>query len=89
LTCIELAGNRPAGRRETSTQASLPLSGGKLESPLNFAATATDGSPAIPLDAHVRLASAELNGGVQILGERADLAVYPMLATEWRAANPA
>jgi deferrochelatase/peroxidase EfeB len=44
-----------------------PLSGGKLDSPLNFAATATDGSPAIPLDSHVRLASAELNAGAQIL----------------------
>ena len=44
-----------------------PLSGGKLDSPLNLAATSSDGSPAIPLDAHVRLASAELNGGAQIL----------------------
>jgi deferrochelatase/peroxidase EfeB len=48
-------------------QSGAPLSGGKLDSPLNFAATATDGSPAIPLDAHIRLASAELNGGAQIL----------------------
>jgi deferrochelatase/peroxidase EfeB len=48
-------------------QSGAPLSGGKLDSPLNLAATATDGSPAIPLDAHVRLASAELNGGAQIL----------------------
>lgn len=44
-----------------------PLSGGSLTSPLNLSATAADGSPAIPLDAHVRLASAELNGGAQIL----------------------
>jgi deferrochelatase/peroxidase EfeB len=44
-----------------------PLSGGSLTSPLDLAATGTDGSPAIPLDAHVRLASAELNGGAQIL----------------------
>jgi deferrochelatase/peroxidase EfeB len=44
-----------------------PLSGGSLTSPLNLTAAGTDGSPAIPLDAHVRLASAELNEGAQIL----------------------
>jgi deferrochelatase/peroxidase EfeB len=48
-------------------QSGAPLSGGGLTSPLNLTATATDGSPAIPLDSHVRLASAELNGGAQIL----------------------
>lgn len=48
-------------------QSGAPLSGGSLTSPLNLAATGSDGSPAIPLDAHVRLASAELNGGAQIL----------------------
>ncbi|HST49688.1 Dyp-type peroxidase [Jatrophihabitans sp.] len=48
-------------------QSGAPLSGGSLTSSLNLAATAADGSPAIPLDSHVRLASAELNGGAQIL----------------------
>jgi deferrochelatase/peroxidase EfeB len=48
-------------------QSGAPLSGGKLSSPLNLATTGSDGSPAIPLAAHVRLASAELNGGAQIL----------------------
>jgi deferrochelatase/peroxidase EfeB len=48
-------------------QSGAPLSGGGLTSPLNLAATGSDGSPAIPLDSHVRLASAELNGGAQIL----------------------
>lgn len=52
------------GRNKSS---GAPLSGGKLDSPLNLAATSGDGSPAIPLDSHVRLASAELNGGAQIL----------------------
>ncbi|HST46702.1 Dyp-type peroxidase [Jatrophihabitans sp.] len=48
-------------------QSGAPLSGGSLTSSLDLAAKSTDGSPAIPLDSHVRLASAELNGGAQIL----------------------
>ncbi len=52
------------GRNKNS---GAPLSGGTLGTPLNLAAPASDGSPAIPLDSHVRLASAELNGGAQIL----------------------
>jgi deferrochelatase/peroxidase EfeB len=48
-------------------QSGAPLSGGSLTSPLNLTAAAADGSPAIPLDSHVRLASAELNGGAQLL----------------------
>jgi deferrochelatase/peroxidase EfeB len=48
-------------------QSGAPLSGGNLTSPLDLAASAADGSPAIPLDSHVRLASAELNAGAQIL----------------------
>lgn len=48
-------------------QSGAPLSGGSLTSPLNLTAVTADGSPAIPLDSHVRLASAELNGGAQIL----------------------
>jgi deferrochelatase/peroxidase EfeB len=56
--------DRIIGRAKKS---GAPLSGGGLSSSLNLAATSTDGSPAIPLDAHVRLASAELNGGAQIL----------------------
>ena len=48
-------------------QTGAPLSGGKLDTPLNLSATGSDGSPAIPLDSHVRLASAEANGGAQIL----------------------
>ncbi|GAA1332116.1 iron uptake transporter deferrochelatase/peroxidase subunit [Pseudonocardia xinjiangensis] len=35
--------------------------------PIDFAATGTDGKPRIPVDAHIRLASAESLGGVKIL----------------------
>jgi deferrochelatase/peroxidase EfeB len=55
---------RIIGRNKES---GAPLSGGSLTSPLDLAANGADGSPAIPLDSHVRLASAELNGGAQIL----------------------
>lgn len=48
-------------------QTGAPLSGGNLTSPLDLSATAADGGPALPLDSHVRLASAEQNGGAQIL----------------------
>lgn len=44
-----------------------PLSGGTIDSPLDLAATGPDGSPALPLDSHARLASAELNAGAQLL----------------------
>ena len=45
-----------------------PLSGGAEFSPPDFTAKAGgDGQPAIPADAHIRLASPERNGGIQIL----------------------
>ena len=55
---------RIIGRHKAS---GVPLSGGGLTGPLDLTAQAADGSPAIPLDAHVRLASAEQNDGAQIL----------------------
>jgi deferrochelatase/peroxidase EfeB len=44
-----------------------PLSGGTEFSEPDFAAPGADGQPAIPVDAHVRLASFEHNGGTRIL----------------------
>ena len=44
-----------------------PLSGGSEFSPPDFAARGSDGEPAIPADAHIRLASPEHNGGTRIL----------------------
>jgi deferrochelatase/peroxidase EfeB len=44
-----------------------PLSGGSEFTTPNFAKAGADGRPAIPADAHVRLASPEHNGGIHIL----------------------
>jgi len=44
-----------------------PLSGGSEFSTPNFTVNGTDGEPAIPADAHIRLASPEHNGGTRIL----------------------
>jgi Dyp-type peroxidase family len=44
-----------------------PLSGGKEFTTPDFAATGSDGQPAIPAHAHIRLASFEHNGGTRIL----------------------
>jgi deferrochelatase/peroxidase EfeB len=55
---------RIIGRAKSS---GAPLSGGSIASPLNLAGTRADGGPAIPLDAHVRLAAAATNHGAQIL----------------------
>jgi deferrochelatase/peroxidase EfeB len=44
-----------------------PLSGGTEFTPPDFAATGGDGQPAIPVHAHIRLASFEHNGGTRIL----------------------
>jgi deferrochelatase/peroxidase EfeB len=44
-----------------------PLSGSKEFDDPDFAARGPDGQPAIPVDAHVRLAAHENNGGVRIL----------------------
>jgi deferrochelatase/peroxidase EfeB len=44
-----------------------PLSGGAEFSTPDFAKAGGDGQPAIPADAHIRLASPEHNGGVHIL----------------------
>jgi deferrochelatase/peroxidase EfeB len=44
-----------------------PLSGGKEFTTPVFAATGSDGQPAIPANAHIRLASFEHNGGTRIL----------------------
>jgi deferrochelatase/peroxidase EfeB len=44
-----------------------PLSGGSEFSPPDFTASGADGQPAIPADAHIRLASPEHNGGTRIL----------------------
>jgi deferrochelatase/peroxidase EfeB len=45
-----------------------PLSGGTEFTPLDFAAVSAAGrGPAIDLDAHVRLASPEENGGIRLL----------------------
>jgi deferrochelatase/peroxidase EfeB len=52
------------GRAKTS---GAPLSGGTEFSPPDFTATGSDGRPAIPAHAHIRLASFEHNGGTRIL----------------------
>jgi len=52
------------GRAKTS---GAPLSGGTEFSTPDFAASGADGQPAIPADAHIRLASPEHNGGTRIL----------------------
>jgi deferrochelatase/peroxidase EfeB len=44
-----------------------PLSGGSQFSTPNFTVSGGDGEPAIPADAHIRLASPEHNGGTRIL----------------------
>ena len=44
-----------------------PLSGGTEFSDPDFTVAGADGQPAIPVDAHVRLASPEHNGGTRIL----------------------
>ena len=44
-----------------------PLSGGREHTDPDFAARGADGSPAIAMDAHVRLAHPEQNGGVRML----------------------
>src|SRR6202012_2418170 len=44
-----------------------PLSGGAEFSTPDFAKARGDGQPAIPADAHIRLASPEHNGGTHIL----------------------
>ena len=44
-----------------------PLSGGSEFTTPNFAKAGGDGQPAIPADAHIRLASPEHNGGIHIL----------------------
>jgi deferrochelatase/peroxidase EfeB len=44
-----------------------PRSGGNEFSPLNFATIGPDGVPAIPIDSHVRLASATFNAGATML----------------------
>jgi len=44
-----------------------PLSGGSEFSEPDFTTAGTDGQPAIPVDAHIRLASFEHNGGTRIL----------------------
>ena len=52
------------GRRKLS---GAPLTGEHEHDALDFKALAADGKPAMPLDAHVRLAAPETNGGVAIL----------------------
>jgi len=44
-----------------------PLSGGDEFTPPDFHATLADGTPAIPIDAHIRLAAPENNAGTAIL----------------------
>ncbi|GLZ46830.1 hypothetical protein Acsp06_30150 [Actinomycetospora sp. NBRC 106375] len=44
-----------------------PLSGGTEFTPPDFAKTLASGQPAIPLDAHIRLAAPENNGGAGLL----------------------
>jgi deferrochelatase/peroxidase EfeB len=44
-----------------------PLSGGTEFTALDLARTTATGAPAIPLDAHVRLASPEMNNGARLL----------------------
>ncbi|HEY2222329.1 iron uptake transporter deferrochelatase/peroxidase subunit [Actinomycetospora sp.] len=50
-----------------SKAAGAPLSGGDEFTPPDFAKTLASGLPAIPLDAHVRLAAPENNNGTAIL----------------------
>ena len=52
------------GRAKTS---GAPLSGGTEFTPPDFTSTAASGQPAIPANAHIRLASFEHNGGTRIL----------------------
>jgi deferrochelatase/peroxidase EfeB len=44
-----------------------PLTGSAEHDPVDLAARRADGQPVIPLDAHIRLASAAGNAGVRIL----------------------
>jgi deferrochelatase/peroxidase EfeB len=44
-----------------------PLTGGKEHDPPDFAAQTGTGEPAIPMDAHIRLAAPEHNDGIRIL----------------------
>jgi deferrochelatase/peroxidase EfeB len=55
---------RTIGRRKPS---GAPLTGKVEGDPLDFDARDPDGQPVLPIDAHVRLASAEVNDGVRIL----------------------
>ncbi|MGN6274048.1 MAG: iron uptake transporter deferrochelatase/peroxidase subunit [Protaetiibacter sp.] len=44
-----------------------PMSGGSEFAAIDLAATASDGSPVIAADAHVRLAHPDVNGGIRLL----------------------
>ncbi|WP_230686587.1 Dyp-type peroxidase [Catellatospora vulcania] len=44
-----------------------PLSGGQERTPANFGTTTGDGAPAIPADAHIRLATPAFNNGAAML----------------------
>jgi deferrochelatase/peroxidase EfeB len=48
-------------------ESGAPLTGSKEHDPVDLAARGTDGQPIIPVDAHIRLASAADNEGVRIL----------------------
>jgi deferrochelatase/peroxidase EfeB len=52
------------GRSKTT---GAPLGGRREHDSVDLAARAGDGTPVIPLDAHIRLASPHTNGGVRLL----------------------
>ncbi|MFI9272906.1 Dyp-type peroxidase [Kitasatospora sp. NPDC052896] len=52
------------GRHKAS---GAPLGGTRENDPMDFTARNGDGTPTIPLDSHIRLSAAALNGGSQIL----------------------
>ena len=56
-----------SGATDRAKVSGAPLSGGSEFSPPDFARAGGDGQPAIPPDAHIRLASPEHNGGTRIL----------------------
>ena len=55
---------RVIGRRKVS---GAPLTGTREHDPVDLRARNSDGSPVIPLDAHIRLAGPAENGGIRIL----------------------
>jgi dye decolorizing peroxidase len=79
------AQERVIGRRKDT---GAPLSGGEERTPADFGATAPGGGPAIPADAHIRLAAPAFNTGAAMLRRGysyADGAEAGLLFLAWQA----